>query len=246
MRDTLNRFLLHNGVDPLKYHTTITKAWILAVCHFMNKAGNSGSADELIDAHPEILDTKIMMTHYSAEVLFSDEARAAFVQPDLDPIPRYEGHMNNTVTAKVQIQALITELYAIISGPVGHQPDWKREAELFMPYAHMIRTSVDEHGSPQATVMRAADYSENFEKIMAGQAFFEVEVQNIIEVFGNIAHAFSTYEAWRDAGRTDFIKRGINSIQFYNDGSCWRIVNMIWDDERPGQQMAARYFKGNT
>lgn len=105
-------------------------------------------------------------------------------------------------TAKEQIQVLITELYAIVSGPVGHQPDWKREAELFMPYAHMIRTSVDEHGTPQATVMRAADYPENFEKIMAGRAFFELEIHNIIEVFGNIAHAFSTYEAWRELSKS--------------------------------------------
>jgi hypothetical protein len=38
-----------------------------------------------------VLDTKIMLTHYSAEVLFSPEARALFVEPDLDPIPRYRG-----------------------------------------------------------------------------------------------------------------------------------------------------------
>ena len=36
-----------------------------------------------------MLDSKIMMTHYSAEVLFSDEARAKFVDPNLHPIPRY-------------------------------------------------------------------------------------------------------------------------------------------------------------
>lgn len=152
--------------------------------------------------------------------------------------------MNKIVAAENQIQALITELYSIISGPAGHQPDWKRKAELFMPFAHMIRTFVDEHGDSQATVIRAADYPENFEKIMDGRAFFEVEVQNIIEVFGNIAHAFSTYEAWRDVDRTDFIKRGINSIQFYHDGATWRIVNMIWDDERPGLKMAAKYLGG--
>ena len=154
--------------------------------------------------------------------------------------------MDSRATAEERIQALITEMYSIISGPAGHQRDWKREAELFMPCAHVIRTSVDEHGKPQATVMRAAEYPENFEKLMAGRAFFEVEVQNIIEVFGNIAHAFSTYEAWRDADRTDFIKRGINSIQFYNDGTTWRIVNMIWDDERPGLRMPTRYFPGNA
>jgi hypothetical protein len=55
----------------------------------MNQSGGSLSAEELIESNPEMLDTNIMMSHYSAEVLFSDEARVAFVQPDLDPIPRY-------------------------------------------------------------------------------------------------------------------------------------------------------------
>ncbi len=90
MRDTLNRFLIHNGVDPSKFHETLTKAWILAVHHFMNRTEDSNSADEFIDRNPEMLDTKIMMTHYSAEVLFSDEAMATFVQPNLDPIPMHK------------------------------------------------------------------------------------------------------------------------------------------------------------
>jgi len=30
-----------------------------------------------------------MLTHYSAELLFSPEARAGFVEPNLDPIPRH-------------------------------------------------------------------------------------------------------------------------------------------------------------
>jgi hypothetical protein len=37
-----------------------------------------------------LLDTRIMLTHYSAELLFSDAARADFVEPNLDPIPRHE------------------------------------------------------------------------------------------------------------------------------------------------------------
>jgi hypothetical protein len=89
MRESLKRFLKHNGVDPTKYHETLTRAWILAVNHFMNKTGGCQSAEELIAGNPEMLDSKIMLTHYSAEMLFSDEARKAFVQPNLDPIPRY-------------------------------------------------------------------------------------------------------------------------------------------------------------
>ena len=90
VRTTLRSFLLHNRVDPSKYHETLTRAWILAVHHFMNRAEHANSADEFIDANPQMLDARIMMTHYSAELLFSDEARAAFVQPDLDPIPRHD------------------------------------------------------------------------------------------------------------------------------------------------------------
>lgn len=92
MRETLKHFLLHNGVDPSKYHATLTKAWILAVHHFMNKTGSYRSANAFMDKNPDILDTKIMMTHYSAEVLFSDEARTTFIEPDLDPIPEYESN----------------------------------------------------------------------------------------------------------------------------------------------------------
>jgi hypothetical protein len=146
------------------------------------------------------------------------------------------------MNAKNEIQRVITELYAIISGPAGHKPDWKREAELFLPSANMMRTSVDSEGAPQATIMAAADYPDNFEKLIAGRAFYEMEVHNIIEVFGNIAHAFSTYEAWGDAERTIFLKRGINSIQFFFDGSYWKVANMIWDDERPGLSIDRKYM----
>ena len=89
MRDALTGLLKHAGIDPsVKYHETLTEAWILAVHHFMNKTDSSQSADEFIDCNVVMLDSKIMMTHYSAEVLFSEKARSKFVEPNLDPIPQ--------------------------------------------------------------------------------------------------------------------------------------------------------------
>jgi hypothetical protein len=41
-------------------------------------------------SNPILLDSKIMLTHYSAEVLFSPEARARFVEPNLESIPRHD------------------------------------------------------------------------------------------------------------------------------------------------------------
>jgi hypothetical protein len=90
MRDALTSFLAHLKVDPGKYHETITRAWIMAVRHFMELSSDSDSADSFIDQNPLLLDADIMLTHYSAQVLFSAEARAAFVEPNLDPIPNHE------------------------------------------------------------------------------------------------------------------------------------------------------------
>lgn len=90
MRSALRGYLRHHGIDPSKYHETMTMAWILAVRHFMEKTPNAVSADQFIDSNPSLLDSKIMLTHYSAELLFSPEARAQFVEPDLERIPVYD------------------------------------------------------------------------------------------------------------------------------------------------------------
>lgn len=80
--------LAHVGAPPSKYHRTLTEAWLLAVQHFMQR-GNSGAGfdDFLAGPGAALLDKEIMGTHYSAERLWSEEARKSFVRPDLDPIP---------------------------------------------------------------------------------------------------------------------------------------------------------------
>lgn len=87
MKNALLAFLGHLGVEDGKYHETITRAWIKAVHYFMSKTDDCDSADAFIDRNPVLLDPKIMLTHYSAEVLFSPEARARFVEPDIEEIP---------------------------------------------------------------------------------------------------------------------------------------------------------------
>jgi hypothetical protein len=90
MRAALLSFLERNGVEATKYHETMTRAWILAVRHFMAKSPGASSANAFIEANPAMLDSRIMLTHYSADPLFSGEARTRFVEPDLDEIPRHE------------------------------------------------------------------------------------------------------------------------------------------------------------
>ena len=89
MRDALRGFLAQNNIEISKYHETMTRAWIMAVRHFMEMSPDSESSERFIEQNPGMLDAKIMMKHYSAEAIFSDEARSKFVEPDRAPIPRY-------------------------------------------------------------------------------------------------------------------------------------------------------------
>ncbi len=88
MRELLLGFLADHGIDTARYHETMTRAWVDAVRHFMDRTPESASADAFIDANPELLDSRIMLTHYSAAVLFSPEARQRYVDPDVQAIPR--------------------------------------------------------------------------------------------------------------------------------------------------------------
>ena len=89
MRAALMNFLKVHGITPTKYHETLTRGWILAVHHFMHRCPTALSSDDFIAREPMLLDSRIMLTHYSTELLLSQRARAAFVEPDLDPIPRH-------------------------------------------------------------------------------------------------------------------------------------------------------------
>lgn len=87
MRSALRSFLARNGVPEGKYHETLTRSWLLAVAHFMDKAAPATSFDGFLRQDNRLLDTRIMLTHYSKDTLFSDAARATFVAPDVQAIP---------------------------------------------------------------------------------------------------------------------------------------------------------------
>ena len=136
------------------------------------------------------------------------------------------------MTDEAEIGAAIDEMYAMISGPAGPR-DWSRQEKCFLPDAHQVRTWVDEQGRPQKLVMSLDEYAANTTPFFAENAFYEVETSRRIDLFGNIAHAWSAYEARRSPDDSDVERRGINSIQLFKDPELgWRIIHMIWDNER--------------
>lgn len=162
-------------------------------------------------------------------------------QPLTRPAPRRTAAtMTDGADDLAQIDAAITAMYAMISGPAGPR-DWSRQANCFHPEARQIRTSIGDDGQPSLTIMGLADYAANTAPFFATHAFYEVEIGRRVELFGTIAHAWSAYEA-RDTLDPDAEpeRRGINSIQLTRDAQRgWRVIAMIWDNEREGVGIGA-------
>lgn len=133
-----------------------------------------------------------------------------------------------------EIGAAVDEMYAMISGPAGPR-DWSRQAKCFHPEARQIRTATGPDGRAIMTIMGLDDYAANTTPYFAANPFYEVEIGRRVDVFGNIAHVWSAYEARTAPDDTTPERRGINSIQLFKDPDLgWRIVAMIWDNEREG------------
>jgi hypothetical protein len=143
------------------------------------------------------------------------------------------------------INAIISALYDAVSGAAGEKKDWNRLRALFAPDARLmpivweggdrfsLRTlSVDEY------VGHAAAYFET-------RSFYEQEIARRVQSFGSMAHVFSTYAAFETKSSPVPIKRGINSIQLYFDGTRWWILSILWDDERESSPIPPEYLSSD-
>jgi len=135
---------------------------------------------------------------------------------------------------RAAIGAAVDEMYAMISGPKGPR-DWSRQGKCFHPQARQVRTWIDAGGRPACTVMGLDDYARDTTPFFAANDFYEIEIARRIDLFGNIAHVWSAYEARTSLDDDKPERRGINSIQLFRDPQLgWRIMAMLWDNEREG------------
>ena len=137
------------------------------------------------------------------------------------------------------VDTMVRAVYDVISGPAGTR-DWARFRSLFADGARMIPVRMTPEG-PAPALMTPDDYvtraGANFEK----NAFYESEVARRVETFGSIAHVFSTYESRHAPGEKPFA-RGINSIQLVKAGKSWKVMTILWDSERDGNPLPAKYL----
>jgi hypothetical protein len=140
------------------------------------------------------------------------------------------------------IDAIIAALYHVISGPAGEKRNWNRMRTLFLPEAKMVATGTGANGEIVKRVMTVEDYITRNGPLLEKNGFFETEIYRKQEVFGRIAHCFSTYAAKRTVADAEPFMRGINSIQLYNDGQRWWILSIFWQAENKELQLPKEYL----
>ena len=141
------------------------------------------------------------------------------------------------------VDAIIAALYDVISGPAGEARDWDRFRSLFVADATLIPTGVRTGETKvSARVITVEDYIESSGTTLEEWGFFESEIGRVTEQFGNMAHAFSTYDS-RSTQDGDVFQRGINSIQLLDDGERWWIVNVMWWGVGPDFEIPAKYLR---
>jgi hypothetical protein len=70
--------------------------------------------------------------------------------------------------------------------------------------------------------------------------FYENEINREVQIFGNIAHVWSTYET-RLVKNGPVARRGFNSIQLYFDEKRWWIISWSFDKESEFQKIQATF-----
>jgi hypothetical protein len=70
-----------------KYHRTLTEFWVRLVEHCRSARSGIRSFDDFLDAFPLLLEPGLADRHWSGTELWSEAARAGWVEPDLVPLP---------------------------------------------------------------------------------------------------------------------------------------------------------------
>lgn len=84
------RALAHAHGHAAKYNDTLSRAWVRVVALAMSRH-RGASFEDLLSAHPQLLDKHLLLEHYTRSALFGPRARVEWVPPDVLPIPAVAG-----------------------------------------------------------------------------------------------------------------------------------------------------------
>lgn len=130
-----------------------------------------------------------------------------------------------------QIDQTVSGIYEVISGPAGQKRDFDRLRSMFAPGATFMGAAgfkTGRHDTVEGYIQRSGPLLEK-------DGFHEQELGRRVEIYGNLASAWSAYDGRTDDG--SFHERGINSIQLVKINGKWLIASLLWEEETPANPL---------
>ena len=139
-----------------------------------------------------------------------------------------------------EIDHLMQKFYECVCFHPEHYPKYDQLQELFYGDGKLMNCNYDTpidftvHSYTQAMMHQIEEGNATF--------YSQQELSDITEVFGRTAQRISVYEYAFEAEAVQPWKRGVNYVQFIFADGEWKIVSMIWSDEKEGVLIPETYL----
>jgi hypothetical protein len=136
------------------------------------------------------------------------------------------------------LDEFVKALDAAVSGPADKDRACMRQ--LFLADGRLIPVGKAKDGTVEPRILTVEDWI-NRVKARGSESFYEHQIKYSSEVYGNIAHLWSTYEI-RPTPDGKAEMRGINSIQAIFNGTEWKAVEIVWQAETADATIPSKYL----
>ena len=148
-------------------------------------------------------------------------------------------HHPDRTAIKAELDRLTADFFGGVSFEEGTAPPYENIYGLFIDAGLLVKntastpeiSTVSQFIEPRQALVRSGELTR----------FCEAELCENTEIFGNVAHRFSSYVKSGTMRGVPFTARGMISTQFIQTPAGWKISAMAWDDERPGLSIPEQY-----
>src|SRR5882762_5183148 len=162
---------------------------------------------------------------------------AVFVASCLAPAVRAQTAAS-ACPATDTIDELVKALDNAVSGPADKDRTCLRE--LILPEGRLIPMSKGADGKLAPKVLTVDGWIDRV-KARGKEVLSEHQVKYSVDVYGQIAHLWTTYELHLSSDDKTTI-RGINSIQAVFDGTQWKVIEILWKAENQSEPVPQKYL----